>query len=367
MWWRSLSLCVLTALPVAAACSFDKSGVGGDDDDDLVVADAARATDASARFDAAPGTPDAAGPGPDAPVGPPDAPAPPPDAPAPPPDAPAPPPDAAADTDMDGILDAVDNCPLTPNPGQLDEESDGVGNLCDNCPSVANPGQENVLESAIDRDGVGDACDPRPTLGGDSIAMFDGFDALRGGWTVGQGTSTWSVSGGVLSQTDDTGTSGNIRILYWADDTFGDAVVETTAVIDGFSGTFTTPYRTVGAVASYDDNGGADTGYGCVQLRQNGAPPDLAAILTIDGAAAITATSTLGWTMNTTDRVRTLLYTEAAGGSQACDLENLDTGAASGATDTDTAFTGSHVGLRTYRVRASFEYLLVYSLGGTLP
>jgi hypothetical protein len=36
-----------------------------------------------------------------------------------------------SDTDSDGILDNVDNCPTTCNPLQLDADSDGIGDLCD--------------------------------------------------------------------------------------------------------------------------------------------------------------------------------------------------------------------------------------------
>ena len=41
---------------------------------------------------------------------------------------------ADVDSDEDGIIDGVDNCPSTPNPSQENGDSDGLGNACDNCP-----------------------------------------------------------------------------------------------------------------------------------------------------------------------------------------------------------------------------------------
>jgi hypothetical protein len=59
-----------------------------------------------------------------------------------------------ADTDDDGVLDPLDNCPLVPNAGQADDDADRVGQACDVCPSLADPEQAD-----FDRDGEGDPCD----------------------------------------------------------------------------------------------------------------------------------------------------------------------------------------------------------------
>ncbi|MDQ7087010.1 MAG: thrombospondin type 3 repeat-containing protein, partial [Acidobacteriota bacterium] len=85
--------------------------------------------------------------------------------------------DACADSDTDGVRDAVDNCASDPNPDQADADFDGLGDVCDtcpadpdndidgdgvcgdvdNCPADYNPGQEDA-----DGDGTGDVCDTRP-------------------------------------------------------------------------------------------------------------------------------------------------------------------------------------------------------------
>ena len=62
-----------------------------------------------------------------------------------------------ADSDDDGIPDALDNCPSTPNLVQYDLDGDGVGSACDNCPGVPNAEQTDS-----DADGSGDLCDSCP-------------------------------------------------------------------------------------------------------------------------------------------------------------------------------------------------------------
>ncbi len=64
-------------------------------------------------------------------------------------------PGAGADTDLDGILDRDDKCPLVANSNQADGDNDGRGDVCDNCPAVFNPDQIDT-----DGNGVGDACQP---------------------------------------------------------------------------------------------------------------------------------------------------------------------------------------------------------------
>jgi|GEM_PF-2873011 len=71
------------------------------------------------------------------------------------------------DQDQDGVLNEVDNCPVTANPSQADGDGDGMGDACDsdndndevidlsdNCRLVPNTDQ-----SDLDDDIIGDACD----------------------------------------------------------------------------------------------------------------------------------------------------------------------------------------------------------------
>ncbi|MDH4156728.1 MAG: thrombospondin type 3 repeat-containing protein [candidate division Zixibacteria bacterium] len=79
--------------------------------------------------------------------------------------------DMGADSDEDGVADAVDNCPATPNPGQDDSDEDGVGDACDNCYLTVNASQTDT-----DQDGVGNACDNCPDLENVDQTDTDGDD-----------------------------------------------------------------------------------------------------------------------------------------------------------------------------------------------
>ena len=90
---------------------------------------------------------------------------------------------SVSDSDGDGIIDAVDNCPATSNTDQADTDGDGIGNVCDatpngdtdgdgvdnladNCPTTSNADQ-----SDSDNDGIGDVCDNIAPICADTDAV----------------------------------------------------------------------------------------------------------------------------------------------------------------------------------------------------
>ena len=70
------------------------------------------------------------------------------------------------DSDKDGVVDSVDNCPITANTNQIDTNGNGVGDSCedndgdgiinalDNCAKYTNRNQTD-----IDKNGIGDVCE----------------------------------------------------------------------------------------------------------------------------------------------------------------------------------------------------------------
>jgi cysteine-rich repeat protein len=79
------------------------------------------------------------------------------------------------DTEGDGIVDCVDNCPRIFNPNQEDHDGDGVGDLCDNCWTIFNPDQ---LDS--NNDGIGDACSDPCAVDNDLDGLVDCNDNCPG-------------------------------------------------------------------------------------------------------------------------------------------------------------------------------------------
>ena len=100
-------------------------------------------------------------------------------------------PDGNGDSDSDGLVDTLDNCPQVANPSQVDEDGDGLGDRCDLCPMVEDRDQANR-----DGDGVSDACDPSDETF-ETTLRFWGFDERDPPVLVGA-PSSWGIEEGAL-------------------------------------------------------------------------------------------------------------------------------------------------------------------------
>ena len=78
--------------------------------------------------------------------------------------------------------DAAADARVCAAPVGHDEDGDGVDDACDGCPHLVDDQRDR------DGDGVGDACDPEPTVGRQSIAMFDPLIAPNARWTLDNAT-----------------------------------------------------------------------------------------------------------------------------------------------------------------------------------
>lgn len=101
------------------------------------------------------------------------------------------------DVDGDGLPNRGDFCNQQAG-GAFDEDGDGLGDDCDACPVAPPPERADS-----DADKVDSPCDPDPTLDGNEITVFEGFNAaLSADWRKEGGT--WEVRGGeaVFTATD---------------------------------------------------------------------------------------------------------------------------------------------------------------------
>lgn len=302
----------------------------------------------------------------------------------------APPPDAPPDRDLDTIPDADDNCPDDANLDQADCDGDEIGDACDpmtdgpdaddddvsdacdNCPSVPNADQLAVL----DDDEVGDACDPRPTQGGDTIAYFSGFDgdsagAQPPGWSLATGggltNGQWRVENGRLVHD----ASAQASILYLSgQDVPADVVIEARFSVSAFVPGGANPVASLGLISRYT-NGlaaeGVDTGYLC-QLEQGIDGDPVAGVRVREITDTVTELVNATWS-GQLDQTYAIVHTQAgvqdSGFTSDCTVvPPLPDVPATASLDNRPGPASGRIAVRTQRIGAAFDYLLVYGLGG---
>ena len=262
---------------------------------------------------------------------------------------PPPRPDADGGTPPIDVRDSGPTCWGTPTAN--DEDNDGLVDECDNCPSVSNANQADVGEVNMGgtADGVGDACDPRPGAGGDSIFLFDGmnFTTIPSTWTNVGGTG-WTASGTSLTP-NGTGTGQELERAFPS--ALGNYLAETAFTFTALTtnGSASIPFRT----------NPARDGWGCAVGTVNSTGQILLTLVTGGVGEASPLTATIA-DPQVGSRYRLLaggystnLYCMISGGTR---LNRTTTGSTSGES-----------GIRASGSSATFEYLLIYRLGGTVP
>jgi hypothetical protein len=263
-------------------------------------------------------------------------------------DAVAPRPDADGGPGPIDVRDGGPTCWGTPS--THDEDGDGIVDECDNCPSMDNANQADIGEvnAGGTADGVGDVCDPRPTAGGDSIFLFDGlnFTSLPGEWSN-IGAGNWTALGGSVRP---NGTEPGQELARSFPSSLSNYLAETAFTFNAFemNGSSSLPFR----VDSQNN------GWRCVV----GSPNRIQGQFFLSKVTAGTSETTPPQITTIDvpqpgDRYRVL--GGAYNGTIYCML-----GTGERQTRSDTSTSGAS-GFRSAATSATFEYLLVYGLGGT--
>jgi hypothetical protein len=250
------------------------------------------------------------------------------------------------DTDGDNVFDDTDNCLSMTNVDQHDEDGDGYGDICDNCPSVPNTSQAH----AGDSDAVGDACDPRPTQPGDSIVFFESFNRpmLGTDWSIVNGA--WTMGGDAVVQASLVSDQ---RMHEVATSITGDYIVETGVTFTGLD----TGNVNAGIVYRVTN----DNGWLCAVFHDD--VDSLLMLWTIqNGAANFERSRATIPDVKVGDTFR--LLAGASGSNQYCALDSLTNGTFAPFLSNKNA--SGIPGLRTNRTTNTYQYFVVYSLGGPI-
>ncbi len=105
---------------------------------------------------------------------------------------------ATGDSDGDGVLDSLDNCPFVSNPSQTDADADGFGESCDcdDTDPLINPNATEVC------DGVDNNCDLAIDESGGTITYYADADGDSFGDPLISSTACTPPAGYVLDNTD---------------------------------------------------------------------------------------------------------------------------------------------------------------------
>jgi hypothetical protein len=254
------------------------------------------------------------------------------------------------DTDGDNVFDDTDNCLAMTNVDQHDEDGDGYGDVCDNCPSVPNTSQAH----AGDSDAVGDACDPRPTQPGDAIVFFEPFNRPMLG-------SDWSVVNGAWTMGSDDVVQASLvsdqRMHEVLTTVMTDYIIETRVTFTGFD------TANVNAGTVHRMIGG--NGWLCAIFHDDSTTPvtSLLMLWTLqNGAANFERASASIPEVKVGDSFR--LLSGAYGSNQYCAIDSLQNGTFAPFFSNKNA--SGIPGLRTNRTTNTYEYFVVYSLGGPI-
>lgn len=167
------------------------------------------------------------------------------------------------DKDMDGHIDACDNCPLAANLDQIDTDADGIGDVCDPCPDLLPA--EVLRLTALDAE-AGDRFGIAVAVDGDTAVVGAYFDDHEGGIDAGA-AYVFVREGGVWTQSAKLTASDAA-----ANDQFGRTVAISGDTI------------VVGAYLA-DHTGGVDAGQAYIFVRAEGVWTEQAMLTAPDAAA----------------------------------------------------------------------------------